>query len=511
MILVTKYGLGLQRNKINCDFLYEKLYGLYWHYFLILLDKTITMKIFTYLLSGFLLLTSPGFIVAASPAYSISVRIKGLSNTKCFLGNYYGDKQYVKDTAKVDASGKFVFEGKEKLPGGIYLIITPDKKYFEALVTDNQHFSMETDTLDFVDHMKIKGSEDNTLFYSYLNFIAAKSKEIEPLKKALEKAKNSKDSTAMLRKKMTVIDHDVKEYKIKFMKDHPGTFLAQIFKSSSEPEIPEAPKLANGKTDSTFAYRYYKAHFFDNIDFSDDRLIRTPIFHNKIEQYIKNLTYQIPDSINVAADYLADKAKASKELFKYVVWYVTNTYETSNIMGMDAVFVHMVEKYYTKEKAVWLDETQLFKITDRAKKIKPILLGKIAPSIILKDTAGTIHSIYNIKAKYTVLFFWDPDCGHCQKSIPKLVEFYDKFKSKNVEVVAICTEVEEDKWKKFVKEKKLPFLNLGDPKLQNNFRYEYDITSTPQIFLLDHSKAIIAKKLDVEQLGDFIENYLKIK
>jgi hypothetical protein len=210
------------------------------------------MKISTFLL-GLVLFCAPQFIFAANPGYSITVKIKGLSNTKCFLGNYYGDKQYVKDTAKVDANGKCTFEGKEKLPGGIYLIITPDKKYFEALVSENQHFSMETDTLDFVDHMKIKGSEDNQLFYNYLNFIAGKSKEIEPLRKELEKVKNNKDSSATLRKKITFIDHEVKDYKLKFMKDHPGTFLAQIFKASSEPEIPEAPKLANGKTDSTFA------------------------------------------------------------------------------------------------------------------------------------------------------------------------------------------------------------------------------------------------------------------
>lgn len=453
--------------------------------------------------------TAPLFVLGADPGYSIKVRIKGLSNTQCYLGNYYGDKQYVKDTSKVDANGNFSFNGKEKLPGGIYLIITPDKKYFETLITDGQNFSMETDTLDFINHMKIKGSDENTLFYNYLSFIAGKSKEIEPLRKELEKVKNSKDSSASVRKKMGAIDKEVKEYKITFMKEHPTSFLSTIFKASQEPEIPEAPKLENGKTDSTFAYRYYRSHFFDNINFGDDRLIRTPIFHSKLEQYIKNLTYQIPDSINKSADYVVSLASGS-EIFKYVVWYITNTYETSNIMGMDAVFVHMVENYYTKAKAYWLDDTQLYKIQEAAKKKKPTLLGNKAPSIILKDSSGVVHSLYSLKSKYTVLFFWDPDCGHCQKSIPHLVEFYDKFKKKGVEVMAVCTEVEDAKWRKFIKEKKLTFINVADPKLQSNFRYEYDISSTPQIFLLDDKKAIIAKKLDIEQLGDFLEKHEKL-
>jgi hypothetical protein len=70
--------------------------------------------------------------------------------------------------------------------------------------------------------------------------------------------------------------------------------------------------LENGKKDSTFAYRYYKAHFWDNIDFSDDRMLRTPIFHPKVKQYMEKLTAQGPDyvdSINASADYLISKAK----------------------------------------------------------------------------------------------------------------------------------------------------------------------------------------------------------
>lgn len=467
------------------------------------------MKIQSTLLAILLsLVTSAGM---AAEAYSIKVKIKGLKNTECYLGNYFGDKQYIKDTVKVDENGRFEFTGKEKLPGGIYLVITKDKKYFETLITENQFFSLETDSTDFVGTMKVKGSEDNEQFYNYLQFIVKKQKQLEPLRKALEKSKDNKDSVALLKKQMSALDKEVKDYKLNFIKEHPNKFLSKVFRASQEPEIPEAPKLPNGKTDSTFAYRYYKAHFFDNVDFSDDRLIRTPVYHSKLEQYIKNLTYQIPDSINAAADFVVEKARAGKELFKYTVWWITNNYETSNIMGMDAVFVHMVEKYYTQDQAYWVDATQLYKIQDRAKTLKPILLGKQSPGIVLKDTLGKVHSLYSLKSKYTVLFFWDPDCGHCQKAVPKLVEFYEKFHPKGVEVFAVCTEVEADKWKKFIKEKNLKWINVADPKVETNFRHDFDITSTPQIFLLDEKKTIIAKKLDVEQLGDFMENHLKVK
>ena len=280
-----------------------------------------------------------------------------------------------------------------------------------------------------------------------------------------------------------------------------------------EIEVPEAPLLPSGKKDTTFAFRYYKAHFFDNIDFSDDRLLRTPIFHTKIKQYLDKLTAQIPDSINVAADYLATKAKANQEVFKYVIYWLTYTYESSNIMGMDAVFVHLVDNYYATKQAFWVDSAQLYKITNRAFILKPLLLGKKAPAINMVDTSGKNVSLYSIKANYTVLLFWDHGCGHCKKEVPKVAEIYKKMKEKGVEVLAIETEDKPEDWKKFIRENKLNWINVHEP---DNYRRAvtkkiYDIYSTPVVYLLDENKIIKAKRIDSEQLGDFINELEKEK
>lgn len=442
--------------------------------------------------------------------YNVKIQVHGLKDSTVYLANYYGDKQYIQDTAKADGQGKFSFSGKELPGGGIYLVVLPGKKYFEFIFVEPS-FSLETDTADYVKNMKVKGSEENKLFFEYLKFISQKQKETQPLRAAYERLKDNKekkDSIAIIRERLTAIDKEVKDYKLNFMKNHSSRFLAKIFKASQEPEIPEAPKLPNGKIDSTFAFRYYKAHFLDSVDFSDDRLLRTPVLHGKIEQYIKKLTVQVPDSINAAADYLVSKARANKEVFKYVVHYITNTYETSGIMGMDAVFVHMAEKYYTYDQAYWVDSTNIYKIGARAKTLKPLLIGKKAPALVLKDDKDVYRSLYDVKAKYTILLFWDPDCGHCKKVMPKVQELYHKVKSKGVEVYAVCTEVEKEKWLKYIEENKLDWINVADTELQNHFRAVYDITSTPQLYLLDQNKIIKAKKLDIEQLGDYLEKLL---
>lgn len=443
--------------------------------------------------------------VSAQEGYQVKVKVAGVRDSMCYLANYFGDKQYLKDSCLADAQGSFVFKGKEKLGGGIYLVVIPGKRYFEVLIDKEQNFSLETDTVDFVKHMKIKGSQENTVFYDYLKFIGEKSKSIEPLRAEFETVKSDPVKSEDVRKRMAVIDSSVITYKDEFMKNNPDFLLTKVFKVTEEVKMPEIPKKADGSLDSLFMYNYYKAHFFDNIDLKDDRLLRTPVFHPKLEQYFKKLTLQMPDSINKEADQIIAQLNPGSEMFKYVVWWVTNTYETSNIMGMDAVFVHMVETYYTKEKAFWVDDAQLYKIQDRARVLKPILVGTKVKNIVLNDSLGRPHSLYDVKSKYTVLYFWDPDCGHCQKITPKLKESYDKIKSKGVQVFAVCTEVEIDKWKKFIREKDLNWINVADPELHNNFRHDFDITTTPQIFLLDENKNIIAKKIEVDTMNDILE------
>jgi peroxiredoxin len=206
-----------------------------------------------------------------------------------------------------------------------------------------------------------------------------------------------------------------------------------------------------------------------------------------------------------------DKTKANKELFKYTVWWLTNTHESANWMGADAIFVHMIEKYYMTGQAYWLDTARINKIAERAKILKPLLIGKKAPNMYLQDTLGKTYGVHELKAKYTILYFWDPDCGHCQKATPKLYESYTKYKDKGVAVMAITSHGEEAKWRKYIKENKLHWINVRDTGPYYDFKKIYDIYSTPVIYILDEKKEIIAKRIGVEQIEEVMDSLLKIK
>jgi peroxiredoxin len=452
--------------------------------------------------------------------YDLKFTVKGLKEgSKCIIAHYHYNFQLKKDSVNANAKGEFEFKGEDKYPEGMYLIIFPDaspnKKYFDFVMDPEQHFSMETDTMDYVKNMKVKGSAENTLFFDYQHFIAKEQKLIEPLRDQFKRVKNNKDSAKLLQDKMSVIDKEVKAYKANLVKTNDKMFITKLLKATDEPEIPEAPPAdANGKKDTLFAYHYYKTHFWDNFDFSDERMLRTPVFHPKIKQYLDKLTPQIPDSINIGVDYLIERSKANPEVFKYMVNLLVYDYESSKNMGFDAVFVHMVQKYYMTDQVNWLDSTRMYKVKERAYILNPLLLGKKAPQIVMQDSTGKSVALHDVKAKYTIVVFWDYACGHCKKDIPALSELYKtKLKKMGVEVYAVETDSGVKEWKKFIKEHGLDWINVieeDDYKRAVTKKF-YDIYKTPIMYLLDENKIIKAKHLDNEQLVNFIEMLEKDK
>ena len=63
--------------------------------------------------------------------YEIDITIHGLQDSTVFLAYHLGDKQYIKDTIRLDHAGYGKVSGQEMLPQGIYMIVLPGKKYFE--------------------------------------------------------------------------------------------------------------------------------------------------------------------------------------------------------------------------------------------------------------------------------------------------------------------------------------------------------------------------------------------
>ena len=456
------------------------------------------------------------FIISAE-GYKIKIKVKGLNpGDSLLLGHRFSDKIFADDTTLTDKAGFGTFKGDDLLDGGIYVVLIPSKKnvYFEFLLDKNsQEFTLETDTSDFLKYMKVSGSELNKRFYEFQNKWVKLQEKAMDLSEKSKKLKEGSDSIKIIQKEFEKLDTERMNLLKSTYEANKTTMLGVVSYAMTPVDVPEIT-LPDGtaKKDSLerlYRYVYNKDHYFDHFDFADDRILRTPLLESRLKEFFSKVVLMDPDSLTKEAFKLCDRSKAQKDVFRFVTVYLTNYFETSNIMGMDRIFVNLSERYYLTGDAWWADSTLTEKIRKRVGELKPTLIGNIAPDLRMETMDKRIVTLHQTNADYTVLVFYEPSCGHCKKAIPKLWEWYQTARTKKIEVFAVYTQVDEKEWKEFVDKYGFDWINVWDPYGFSNFRKFYDVSTTPQIFILDKNKKIVAKKLGVEQLDQVIEHHRK--
>lgn len=447
-----------------------------------------------------------GLTATSSPAQSghrISFQIDGYQEPTLRLAYYLTDKQYVLDSVGVGEDGRFVFSGEEPLRPGVYLaVMAPDNRVFQFLITpEEQHFDFATRVDDQTNHSTITGSPDNELFYGYLRFLQERSAEAEPPRAALQA--NPDDAAA--RAEMDAIGKRVQAFQQELITAHPQSLTAAIVRANIGVQPPD---FGPGREGQEKAWRWMQRHYFDNIDLRDERLLRTPFLYERLDHFVHKLHVQHPDTIAVAIDAVLNRMDPEGELFKVYLVHFLNEAAASQIIGMDAVYVHLVDNYYAKGLAPWVDEEALAKMKERSAALRPLLIGKTAPDIRMQRRDGTPLSLHEVEADFTVLYFWRYDCGHCKKSTPALKEFWEKYKDKNIKIFSVCTKHTDevpDCWK-YVDDNELgEWIQVVDPYLRSRYNKLYDVQTTPQIYILDKDKVIRSKKLGAEQLGEVLD------
>ncbi len=479
--------------------------------------------------------------------YEISFQVKGANDSVMYLAIYTFDKQYLIDTCYRAKNGTYTFRKNRKLDKGMYMLISQSKgKYIDFVINENEKFSCSFDTSSVIKSMKFTGSPENQRFHELVSFMADKTLDFNVFKAGMKYA-DSKDSLRQLQEKTRNINKEVDAFRKDFLNRYPLGFVSDFVRLQMEPDISNPPKASNGRNDSVWVYQFYKNTYWKDIPLGDERILHTPIFADKLKNFFQKSLLQIPDSVNKEIPKVVDRCKPSPEMFKWVLYWLTNWSETNKIMGFDAVFVFIGDTYYKTGQVTFYSADQLKKIDERFNILKPLLLGKKCPELLTVDTVGAKLCIkYGLdtcktsdcltknyvshrdeidqrlvylsasKAKYTILLFWDVDCGHCKKEVPVVFESFQALRKEGIDVKvhAVYTQHELQKWIKTLKEMKLidPYWkNVVDGVHFQNLKEVFDIYSTPVIYLLDEKGVIRYKRIGAEQISEIIHQLEKVK
>lgn len=461
--------------------------------------------------NGILILICTLLAVSATYAqHKIDIEVENYENDTLLIGYYYGDKQLVHDTLYASNTGKFLLQGEDTLTTGMYIALTkPDNNFVQFFVpADDQEFSIKYNEQDLSD-LKIKGSKDNELFLDYVKYLSGMRDKAEPLRERSEQLKKEeKPADQDIEDQISALDKEVKAKQIEVIKKNPGTMTANILKANLEIDVPEMDTVAEDKRPLA-KYLYFKEHFFDNVDWKYEGLVRMPYFGDKLTTYFDRLVVQSPDSLIKEIDMVLTKLEGNEDAYRYALTSTLSKYAKMKYIGHDAIYVHMVDKYYSGGKATWSDEETIEKLAKNAGDLRPILIGKTFPNIQTYQQDGTPVKLYDVDSEYTLLLFWKHDCGHCKKAMPDIVDFYKKFKDKGLKVVTVCTSPGEKASKcwEFIEEKGMTdFLNTGDQ--YQRYRKKVTIRTTPKVFLLDKDKEILIKDVPGKELAKVMTDIL---
>lgn len=448
-------------------------------------------------------------IAALGQDTKIDITVRGAENQPVILGYYFNKQLLVKDTIMLDSKGSTTYAPPTKAEEGMYVLYFPNKSYLDFVIGSDQQFTLSTSQTDMLDNTSIVGSNESQQFLDYQKFISIKQKEFASLQK---QHGESEEGKAIIQQGYDKINKEVAKYSGALINNNRGSFLALFLNGLREVELPDFKSLQPSLSDSLARqkqYYYYRAHFFDNIDLSDSRMLRTPYFTSKIDTYFNETVPQIPDTIAAEAVKFIEKTRGDKEMFKYVVSYLYNLTNESKIMGMDAALIAIAERYYLTGDAFWAEQKFIDELRVTVNKLKPILVGKTAPDLKMASFNQQYYRLHEVSSPFTILVFWETDCGHCQKEIPELHNIWKTSLTKDVKVFCVYTHSKTDEWIKFVEEHQMDdWINVYDPRNTTGFRNTYNINSTPQIFILDKDKKILAKKIEVAQIAEVI-SYLR--
>jgi len=468
--------------------------------------------------------TAPAKPAPARPAdgYVINVKVSPYKNQWLYLYNYYGkaDRFQLADSTRINDKGEAVFRGKKKLYGGIYLLVSEKRtRLSDILMDDTQHFTVVWDSLK-PDRPVITGSKENTIYQDYVRFLEQFGPQLNNLQKALAQASNKNDSSKV-QQQIVAKNKELQDYRERVVKTQPKSMLASFFNTMKKPEFPEYPKKADGTVDSLYPFRYVQEHYWDDVDFADDRLVRTPFLEDKLDEYYKYYVSPEADSIIENVKLMLLSARDGKEMYRYLLARFTNKYINPEIMGQDKVFVYLFENYYLKGDTTILTEKDKKTVMDRGWNLISNVIGEQAPFLNLVNPEGKPTAMYDLQAKFTFIVFWDPNCGHCKETIPKIDSIYNaRWKAMGVKIYAVNNDEKALKeWQNFIKDHHIEqWTHVYQTKEQRdreaaenkpNFRQLYDVYKTPTMYLLDESKRIIAKNLDVNGFDTIMNERLK--
>jgi thiol-disulfide isomerase/thioredoxin len=382
------------------------------------------------------------------------------------------------DSAKW-VKNQYIFKSsKEDLPAGFYTIQTQSGESLADFIIDQtRKFTIEDTEKDLI----FTNSNENIVFQQF--------------------------------KKDLLYENDLRIY----TETAPESLLAKFVSAQFIPVSIPTFNWGSAEGRDNAAKKYYQFlidHYFDNIDFKDVRLMRTPLDVDLKDFFMESLYPQTPENVIASIENLFHRITDEKptpeqlDVLDFYLKKLIHLYMTAD-SKFDTVFVYLVDNYVSKTNTELISESERSVFKRMADRKRVTLVGHQIPVFESFTNERFKVSTAEMPAKYTILWFWDPDCEHCIENTPQLYEFYTKYQNLYDFNVIACSVTEDyDRWIAFINRYNLDWFNTSYAIEEPNYDAVdyFNFNDTPAIFIIDKQHTIVARQFPVEDLIEVFES-----
>jgi peroxiredoxin len=432
--------------------------------------------------------------VSRAQTFSVAGAIAGLNDKKIVISNFYGNEDREVDSVFTDAKGQFSYPVPDFFETGMYRFRFSGNQYID-LIFSNENIRFKTDIENLIDELVFEASEENKIWFEYLNRKSMTDYKLELLTPLLsyypqddpfyDEAQNKFDRTVA----------EMKVFVDSLVKNYPEKFVTRLIKSDYTPVPAEITNFSE-KID------YMRNHFFDNVDFSDTTLLNSHVFSSKLIQYLS--FYQnnrLPkDQLEIefikAVSRIMAFTSVNSSVYEYAMNYLIGGFES---YGFNKVITYIADNINLDDNCV--NTERKAELEKKVESLRKFAVGQKAPHFEVTDLSGAKINLSEMPSEYTLLVFWATWCPHCTSLIPEIQKLYSPENRSKLEVISISLDDSPEDLAGYMDQHPAEWITIADfKKWRGQLVQMFDIYATPTMFLLFNDRTIIAKPVTISDL-----------
>ena len=400
-----------------------------------------------------------------------------------------GKYKYKIDSTQVKADGTFAFPYKMYSKGYYKITLGNENNIIDVILNPNESVvELNFSQVRLEKGVTVIKSQENKAYWEFKEKDATIKKSIKALKKQRGQFRSQGNDVKVneITNEVNKKEKELFEFIQVVINKYPSTYFSKAKVASKATNIKEKDK------------------YFDDLDFTNENLVRSEVFATRFQDYIIIHSGHTEVGYYNAVDDIMKKAKVNEKVFEFALYNLLDGFYGS---GLEDVATYIMEEYFYGEACGDIEINDLLR--QKADLIKNLQIGNVPPDFTIKSNYGVEVNLKNTCAnnKYTILMFWATHCPHCMRDLPGFVPVYNEYKPKGLEVIGIALDINPTKWKSAVQEKNFNWLNVSQFKnYQSPVCKDYKINKTPSWFILDRNMKIVAKPKGKQEVMLFLKS-----